>query len=58
MLESSWGCKEYVQKLAGSVQVCAGQPGGCEAVIHHGMRPIYENEETDGDFVIDVANFF
>ena len=39
--------KEDVQKPSGAVQACACQPGGCKAVIH-GMRSIWDDEETDG----------
>ena len=49
--------KEDVQKPAGAVQVCAGQPGGCEAAIH-GMRSIWEDEDTDAVLLIDAANAF
>jgi hypothetical protein len=49
--------KEDIQKPAGSVQLCAGQPGGCEAAIH-GMRSIWEDEDTDAVLLIDAANAF
>ena len=49
--------KGDVQESVGSLQVCAGQAGGCEAAIH-AMRTIYENEETDAVLLIDAANAF
>ena len=49
--------KEDVQTSAGSLQVCAGQAGGCEAAIH-GMRTVFEDEETDAILLIDAANAF
>ena len=48
--------KEDVQTSAGSLQVCAGQAGGCEAAIH-GMRTVFE-DETDAILLIDAANAF
>ena len=49
--------KSDVQHATGSLQVCAGQPGGCEAAIH-AMRSIYEDEDTDALLLIDAANAF
>ena len=49
--------KEDVQETVGSLQVCAGQSGGCEAAIH-AMRTIYENEDTDRILLVDAANAF
>ena len=49
--------KGDIQEAAGSIQVCAGQPGGCEAAIH-AMRSIYEDTETDAVLLIDAANAF
>ena len=49
--------KGDVQDSVGSLQVCAGQAGGCEAAIH-AMRTLYENEETDAVLLIDAANAF
>ena len=49
--------KGDIQEAAGSIQVCAGQQGGCEAPIH-AMRSIYEDTETDAVLLIDAANAF
>ena len=49
--------KGDVQESVGSLQVCAGQAGGCEAAIH-AMRSLYENEDTDAVLLIDAANAF
>ena len=49
--------KTDVQDAAGSLQVCAGQPGGCESAIH-AMRTIYEDDDTDAVLLIDAANAF
>ena len=49
--------KDDVQETVGSVQVCAGQAGGCEAAIH-AMRTVYEDIETDAVLLIDAANAF
>ena len=49
--------KGDIQDSVGSLQVCAGQAGGCEAAIH-AMRTIYEEEDTDAVLLIDAANAF
>ena len=49
--------KGDVQESVGSLQVCAGQAGGCEAAIH-AMRSLYESEDTDAVLLIDAANAF
>ena len=49
--------KGDVQKSVGSLQVCAGQAGGCEAAIH-AMRTIFEDDESDAILLIDAANAF
>ena len=49
--------KEDVQESVGSLQVCAGQSGGCEAAIH-AMRTLYEEEDSDAVLLIDAANAF
>ena len=49
--------KGDVQQATGSLQVCVGQPGGCEAAIH-AMRSIYEDDNTDALLLIDAANAF
>ena len=49
--------KTDVEETVGSLQVCGGQFGGCEAAIH-AMRTIYEEESTDAILLIDAANAF
>ena len=49
--------KEDVQEIAGAIQVCAGQSGGCEAAIH-GMKDIYDEEDTEGVLLLDARNAF
>ena len=49
--------KEDVQEVAGSIQVCAGQPGGCEAAIH-AMKERFDEEDTDAVLLMDAANAF
>ena len=49
--------KGDVQESVGSLQVCAGQAGGCEAAIH-AMLTMYEEEETNAVLLIDAANAF
>ena len=49
--------KGDIQESVGSLQVCAGQAGGCEAAIH-AMHNIFENEATDAVLLIDAANAF
>jgi len=49
--------KGDIQETMGSLQVCAGQAGGCEAAVH-AMKQIYEEEETDAVLLIDAANAF
>ena len=49
--------KGDVQKSVGSLQVCAGQAGGCEAAIH-AMHTIFEESENDAVLLIDAANAF
>ena len=39
--------KSDILEAAGCLQLCAGQRGGCEAVIH-AMREIYTNTDTEG----------
>ena len=49
--------KTDVQDAVGSLQLCAGQAGGCDAAIH-AMRTIYEDDATDAVLLIDAANAF
>ena len=49
--------KGDVQTSVGSLQVCAGQDGGCEAAIH-AMKTVFEDDESDAILLIDAANAF
>ena len=46
-----------IQQDAGSLLLCAGQPGGIEAAIH-AMHTIYDNPDTDGVLLVDARNAF
>ena len=48
---------EDVQKAAGSIQLCAGQPCGIEAAIH-AMQSIYNEPDTEGILLVDAKNAF
>ena len=41
----------------GSPQVCAGQDGGCESIIH-AMHAIYEDETCEAVLLVDASNAF
>ena len=46
-----------IQRAAGSLQVCAGQSGGCEAAVH-AMRNIFEEDDCDAVLLVEAANAF
>ena len=46
-----------LQDCAGSQQLCVGQDGGVEANIH-GLKAIFEEEETHGVIQVDARNAF
>ena len=46
-----------VEEAAGSLQVCAGQDGGCEAAVH-AMRSIFQDANTEGCLLVDASNAF
>jgi hypothetical protein len=48
---------EDIQQVAGVLQCCAGQKGGCEAAIH-AMQSMASKEETEGVLLIDAENAF
>ena len=43
------------EEAAGSLQVCAGQDGGCEAAVHS-MRSIFQDADTEGCLLVDASN--
>ena len=49
--------RKDVQEAAGSLQVCDGQSGGCEAAVH-AMRNVFEDDDSDAVLLIDAANAF
>ena len=49
--------KEDITKKVGSLQLCAGQEAGKEAVIHP-MRSIFGANETESIFQLDAENDF
>ena len=49
--------KQDVQETTGSIQVCAGQPGGCEAAIH-AMKDLFDDDETEIVLLMDASNAF
>ena len=44
-----------IQQSAGSLQLCAGQPSGCEAAIHV-LRHIYDDASTQAALLVDASN--
>ena len=48
---------EDIQEVAGSQQLCAGQPAGVEAVVH-GVRESFQNNDTEAVLLVDATNAF
>ncbi|XP_037792733.1 uncharacterized protein LOC119588098 [Penaeus monodon] len=46
-----------IKRAVGNLQVCVGQPAGCEAAIH-AMRKIFEEPECEAVLMVDAANAF
>ena len=46
-----------IQKAAGTLQQCAGQPAGIEAAIR-AMNQIFDNESTECVLLVDASNAF
>ena len=46
-----------IQQSAGSFQLCAGQPSGCEAAIY-ALRHIYDADSTQAALLVDASNAF
>ena len=53
----SWVLKEEIKTAAGPLQTCASHGAGAEAAIH-GMREIYERDDTEAVLLIDASNAF
>ena len=49
--------KQDVLKATGSLQVCAGQEDGAQAVIY-AVRDIFKDHSTEAVLLIDVDNTF
>ena len=49
--------KDEVKEVAGSIQLCAGQEGGCEAGVH-ATKEIFENVNTEAALLVDAKNAF
>ena len=47
----------YLISVAGGLQLCVGQEGGAEAGIH-GMREIFEDDDTEWLIQVDANNAF
>lgn len=52
-----WVLKADITEAAGSTQLCAGQPGGCEAIIH-AMNELFGHPGTEGLLLVDADNAF
>ena len=48
---------EDIQKVAGSQQLCAGQPAGAEAVVH-AIRESFQDDDTEAVLLLDATNAF
>ncbi len=46
-----------VCQVAGSVQLCAGQEGGCEAAVH-ATRLLFSDDACEGALLVDASNAF
>ena len=49
--------KPDIMKAAGATQMCAGQKGGIEAIIHS-MIELFADDETDAILLVDATNAF
>ena len=49
--------KPDILNSAGSLQLCAGLPSGCEAAAH-AMNDIFKEEDTDALLLVDASNAF
>ena len=47
-----------IQQSAGSLQLCAGQPSGCEAAIHAKGTLFYDDTSTQAALLVDASNAF
>jgi hypothetical protein len=49
--------REDIQSAAGSLQLCAGQESGCEAIIH-AFQKFFEGDDSDVILLVDADNAF
>ena len=49
--------KQDIVSSAGNLQLCAGQPSGCEAAVH-AVSDIFDEESTDALLLVDADNAF
>lgn len=49
--------KGDIMECAGNLQVCAGQPDGCEAAVH-AITDVMTEESTDGLLLVGASNAF
>ena len=49
--------RRSILESSGGLQLCAGQPGGCEAAVH-AMCAIFDDDECDAVLVVDADNAF
>jgi hypothetical protein len=49
--------REDIQDAAGSLQLCAGQESGCEAIIQ-AFKKIFAGDDTDAILLVDADNAF
>ena len=49
--------KPDILEASGSLQLCAGQPAGCEAAIH-AMRSVFSDSEHQAVLLVDAHNAF
>ena len=46
-----------IQEVAGTQQLCAGQPAGMEAVVH-GIRAVFHRDDCEATLLVDASNAF
>ena len=49
--------RKDIEEVAGPLQVCAGQDGGCEAAVH-AMHIIFQDADTESCLLVDASNAF
>lgn len=49
--------RDDILEVAGTDQLCAGQPGGCEGAVH-AVRSMFQSVECEAVFFVDASNAF